>query len=321
MNELQQVYKSLQPPEPAIIPKVMHNCSACKKKAKYQCPKCNEWLCTLQCYKGHNVKCTEEFAKSQTIANMKANKASPADIKSMKKILYEQYNSQNEIDSEEPFDKTREEYLLEEIEKGNITCLDPQEQKEFSKYLKGITHFNDSFDEWTPYWEEEPINIGIQEVCAVKDKLVNQNINFTDEEEYESVLLAKISVLPKFSCIAKKPPSLSILSHLKFIITPFVFFQRVYNGDIEFDCQYIAAVCTRLLLDHPTECTSDGLEYLNAYECEQVKLYSDKVRDDVNKIMAVPVHILSTLFRIYDLMEDGGIKQKLIYFASYVKSK
>ena len=64
---------------------------------------------------------------------------------------------------------------------------------------------------------KEPLNLHIQEVTKTPmEEALKQNLNFA--EDHDSVLLAKISVIPPFNKIKKKPPSESIKKHLTFIL-------------------------------------------------------------------------------------------------------
>ena len=47
-------------------------CGVCARQlAKYSCPRCNSRTCSLECYKAHSPRCTEEFARDSTLDAMK----------------------------------------------------------------------------------------------------------------------------------------------------------------------------------------------------------------------------------------------------------
>ena len=47
-------------------------CGVCARQlSKYGCPRCNARTCSLECYKAHSKRCTEEFARDNTLQAMK----------------------------------------------------------------------------------------------------------------------------------------------------------------------------------------------------------------------------------------------------------
>jgi len=47
-------------------------CGVCARQlSKYGCPRCNARTCSLECYKAHCKRCTEEFARDNTLQAMK----------------------------------------------------------------------------------------------------------------------------------------------------------------------------------------------------------------------------------------------------------
>jgi hypothetical protein len=47
-------------------------CAVCARQlSKYGCPRCNMRTCSLECYKAHSPRCTEEFARDSTLEAMK----------------------------------------------------------------------------------------------------------------------------------------------------------------------------------------------------------------------------------------------------------
>jgi hypothetical protein len=47
-------------------------CLRCTKNfSQYTCPRCNLRYCSLACYKGHSVRCTESFARENVLEEMK----------------------------------------------------------------------------------------------------------------------------------------------------------------------------------------------------------------------------------------------------------
>nr|AAG13436.1 hypothetical protein [Oryza sativa Japonica Group] len=47
-------------------------CRVCQKQfAQYTCPRCNARYCSLPCYKGHSVQCTESFMRENVMDELK----------------------------------------------------------------------------------------------------------------------------------------------------------------------------------------------------------------------------------------------------------
>eukprot|EP00002_Diphylleia_rotans_P039838 TRINITY_DN9337_c0_g1_i1.p1 TRINITY_DN9337_c0_g1~~TRINITY_DN9337_c0_g1_i1.p1 ORF type:complete len:237 (+),score=24.06 TRINITY_DN9337_c0_g1_i1:69-779(+) len=69
--------------------RVCHTCT--RKVSKYMCPRCNAPYCSLECYKNHNVRCTDEFYGSQLKEMLVGVKASPHDRSNMMSILQRDY--------------------------------------------------------------------------------------------------------------------------------------------------------------------------------------------------------------------------------------
>jgi len=139
-------------------PKQNFSCINCKKKAKYQCPKCKSHYCDLLCYKNHNPECSEEFYKEQVTQHLKGQKVSETEIKKMKRILQKYKDENNEDDSISEIDEnirnkqiSRLNELKELLDKGDLTIekLTPEEQLEFQKF---IDQQKENLKPWKPYW-------------------------------------------------------------------------------------------------------------------------------------------------------------------------
>ena len=150
------------------LPKQNFSCIACKKNAKYQCPKCKSYYCDLICYKNHNPECAEEFYKEQVTQHLKGKKVSEAEIKKMKRIL-EKYKDKDVED--EPCTEIEESLLKKKVarlnelkdilEKGELTLekLSPEEQVEFGKF---IDMQKTKWKPWKPYWWREEVYFNVK---------------------------------------------------------------------------------------------------------------------------------------------------------------
>ena len=70
-------------------------CFNCKKKSKYECPKCGEFYCCLKCYKLHDDECVQEFYKEQVIQGLKSRKPSQESKANISEILRKETQETN----------------------------------------------------------------------------------------------------------------------------------------------------------------------------------------------------------------------------------
>lgn len=145
-------------------------CENCNKNLyKYICPKCKIKYCSVECYKSHNVECTEDFYKRNVIEEMKATKEEEKDSTKFRSKLKEMYeridlnndkNSQQDLNSvENVLSKEREKQLksiLKKLENGTFdfsSDLNPSDWKEFQKFMDGyLTTKKNEFLLWEPFW-------------------------------------------------------------------------------------------------------------------------------------------------------------------------
>jgi hypothetical protein len=62
-------------------------CLACGSRARYQCPRCQAFTCSLTCYKKHSLLCLDEFHSSQFRQALTGLKADDESRKSMARVL------------------------------------------------------------------------------------------------------------------------------------------------------------------------------------------------------------------------------------------
>ena len=129
-------------------------CNVCKiNNSKYKCPKCNIFYCSINCYKTHNEKCTEEFYKNNIIEELKATKFSDEEIEKNKAKLKNYYEKLNDIDEKYETENSNEiqeseiehyEEILQKMETNTFnakTDFTSNDWKNFNKFLKYINLF------------------------------------------------------------------------------------------------------------------------------------------------------------------------------------
>lgn len=141
-------------------------CQICKEKnSKYTCPKCKIKYCGVECYKKHNVNCTEDFYKRNVEQVLKNEKVDEAESKKFRRTLKDYYDKIN-LDKEENskgafLSEEREQHLLkllEKIENGNLDMtkdLTPFDWTEFNKFVSGYMENSEEFRIWKPFWESK----------------------------------------------------------------------------------------------------------------------------------------------------------------------
>ena len=86
--------------ESEIYIKNKQKCTFCNnnQEVKYICPKCKIPYCSMECYKKHNEKCTEEFYKSNVIQELKNIKFNEEEKKNFREKLKNYNEKLNLID-------------------------------------------------------------------------------------------------------------------------------------------------------------------------------------------------------------------------------
>ena len=89
--------------------KEKQKCSICNnnQEVKYICPKCKVPYCSMECYKKHNEKYTEEFYKNNVIQELKNTKFNEEEKKIFREKLKNYQEKLNLID--ENYSKIKEE--------------------------------------------------------------------------------------------------------------------------------------------------------------------------------------------------------------------
>lgn len=344
-------------------------CKVCIiKDGKYKCPKCSIFYCSVKCYQSHNLECTESFYEKCVNEELSSRKATPEETKKMKTVL-SQMNSKDNEEEEKEIPKNiikRLKHLNNLIEEGKMTIdiLTPKEQEEMIKYLGKITSFSGDLPEWIPWWDTPIPNLDIEEVESTAQTIEpenNTNLNeMLDYDEYEEmnkpdeqeswepikctsgrfkVVKQRYKVLPEFSkLINGKPVNPIVRYHIINILYPFIFFSRLYNGDLNDDTEKVVNSCwncsdafsgttTQANICSAKIAASMAQEKLAKKEKNLVLIYRCKIMKDIEQIWKSKALLLEGLFRMYDLVhkveessENSKMKNKLIFLLAYIKT-
>ena len=185
-------------------------CSFCNDKVvKYICPKCKIPYCSMECYKKHNEKCTEEFYKNNVIQELKNTKFNEEEKKIFREKLKNYQEKLNLIDENYTQIKNEDNDLsdkkiskYEEIldkmnsDKFNIKYdFTADDWTEFNNFLKNFQN-SEIFKIYKPFWSRESKSLLIfdkeyydsfseKDINNIKNVDLNSFIEFINEEKTE----------------------------------------------------------------------------------------------------------------------------------------
>ena len=185
-------------------------CSFCNdKEVKYICPKCKIPYCSMECYKKHNEKCTEEFYKNNVIQELKNTKFNEEEKKIFREKLknyqeklnlidenYTQIKNEDNDFSDKKISKYEE--ILDKMnsDKFNIKYdFTADDWTEFNNFLKNFQK-SEIFKIYKPFWSRESKSLLIfdkeyydsfseKDINNIKNVDLNSFIEFINEEKNE----------------------------------------------------------------------------------------------------------------------------------------
>ncbi|XP_059607902.1 zinc finger HIT domain-containing protein 2 [Phlebotomus argentipes] len=226
-------------------------CQLCwKAKAKYSCPKCNIFYCSVPCYQSQaHLQCSENFYKEcieEEMATAGNSKRMSESSRKMYEILqrtqdledFEEFGGSGESDLDSD-DDCAELDLASRLD--GVDLNDPEavwskltssEQIEFETIVHGgdITNL---VPVYTPWWTE-----------SQEEKKLVQETSSSSPEIYHPEILSKIKSLKEISV---KPPASCVRHNLTNILAAYAFSVRHFNGDFqsipnEF-CSFLFTIC------------------------------------------------------------------------------
>ncbi|EFJ07159.1 hypothetical protein SELMODRAFT_186341 [Selaginella moellendorffii] len=209
-------------------------CRICQKQyANYTCPRCNLRYCSLQCYKGHSVQCTEAFSRDNVLAEMKNVEVSKETKQNILQALQRQSEDGKEsINDEEEETSISDETLQKLIAGAEVTVADLSldELKAFKRAVASgeLCHL---IEPWEPWWLKpgaKSLTLGSQGNSLV------QPLDSTSNDEQESTNEAPLppsQALPPLSHLSKLDPSPLLPVHLIDLLYSYCFVMRLYNGE------------------------------------------------------------------------------------------
>ncbi|KAH9293230.1 hypothetical protein KI387_041563, partial [Taxus chinensis] len=237
----------------------------CQKQfSQYTCPRCNVRYCSLACYKGHSLRCTESFMRDNVMDEFHQMEPSSETKQRMLEIL-KRFHSESDDSCCEMEDHDEDDFPLstetiQKIVEGCDVSLDDLSLKERKDFLRAVVSGNLSHmvKPWEPWWLKPRVN---------KISLSNQGTQLVQpldtSEDHMSAELSTGDAYPDNSGPSDIPagpenplssvrkltstePSPLLVVHLVDVIYSYCFTLRFFNGDWKSDSLDAAMVCLSL---------------------------------------------------------------------------
>lgn len=202
----------------------------CNSTAKYVCPRCNCFYCSLICYKSElHLKCSEAFYKDCVIAEMQLENNGPDSQKKMIEIL-SRFNVQQakEEEESESLDSDDEADLHERLKDINLDnpdslwkCLTESEKQEFEELVHN-GNITSVVPVWEPWWNFRKKKVLIEELNSVSQ---------SDSEKFISKC-PKIKIdVPQLSQLLRQTPSPHVKWNIANVLSAYCYITQYFNGE------------------------------------------------------------------------------------------
>ncbi|XP_026424452.1 zinc finger HIT domain-containing protein 2-like [Papaver somniferum] len=250
--------KSSEPFDALTANKII--CRVCQKQfSQYTCPRCNLRYCSLQCYKGHSLQCTESFMRENVMAEL--NQTQPDDNSKQKMLdILKRFHSEEESiegmdhsDNDDNDDHTLSEETVQKILSGNQVSLDDLSPEEVQQFQRAVAsgELSKLIKPWNPWWFNLSAKIisfsreGTQLVKPLQQQALPLHDTLEGGQSTE-VPPGPENPLPPINKLSSTNPSPLLSVHLIDIIYSYCFTLRLYNGDWKSDAFDAATVVLSL---------------------------------------------------------------------------
>ncbi|KAJ4803525.1 HIT zinc finger family protein [Rhynchospora pubera] len=213
-------------------------CRVCQKQfSQYTCPRCNIRYCSLPCYKGHSLWCTESFMRDNVMDELQQMQPEEETKRKMMDILKRFHSEgEDEVSSDNEDEPMLSEELIQKVISGDeirLEDLSPEEIKRFKRALAS-GELSKLIEPWTPWWTKssaKSISLGhggrqlITQINTEPDP--SNNAAPVDEE----IPPGPDSPLPQLNQLTRSEPSPFLAVHLVDVLYGYCFTLRLYNGD------------------------------------------------------------------------------------------
>ncbi|OEL32403.1 hypothetical protein BAE44_0006578 [Dichanthelium oligosanthes] len=215
-------------------------CRVCQKQfAQYTCPRCNARYCSLPCYKGHSVQCTESFMRENVMDELKQMQPEDESKKKMLDIL-KRLHLEEEMESDGEDESILSEELIQKVMSGEEIKLEDLTDDEIKQFRQALAsgELSKMIEPWTPWWKKpsarsislSPDGSQLIRQVSVEDTATSDPM--TDQEpSINEIPEGPESPLPSLKQLTRAEPSPLLAVHLVDILYSYCFTLRLYNGD------------------------------------------------------------------------------------------
>ncbi|CAD5170448.1 unnamed protein product [Musa acuminata subsp. malaccensis] len=207
-------------------------CRVCQKQfSQYTCPRCNSRYCSLQCYKRHNLRCTESFTRENVMEELKQVQPDEETKRKMLDIL-KRFHSEEEMSSDDEEESTLSEEIIQKVLSGQEVVLEDLSPKELKQFRRVIAsgELSKLIEPWTPWWRQpsaRSISLSPEGCQLVKPvELANG-----PEDNIAENPVGPESPLPPLRQLIRGDPSPFLAVHVVDVLYSYCFTLRLYNGD------------------------------------------------------------------------------------------
>ncbi|CAN6289012.1 unnamed protein product [Urochloa humidicola] len=215
-------------------------CRVCQKQfAQYTCPRCNSRYCSLPCYKGHSLQCTESFMRENVMDELKQMQPEDESKKKMLDIL-KRLHLEEEMESDGEDESVLSEELIQKVMSGEEIKLEDLSDDEIKGFRQALAsgQLSKMIEPWTPWWKKpsaRSISLspdGSQLIRQVSEEDTSISDPMIDEEtSINEIPEGPESPLPSLKQLTRVEPSPLLAVHLVDILYSYCFTLRLYNGD------------------------------------------------------------------------------------------
>ncbi|EAY79233.1 hypothetical protein EE612_052336 [Oryza sativa] len=216
-------------------------CRVCQKQfAQYTCPRCNARYCSLPCYKGHSVQCTESFMRENVMDELKQMQPEDESKKKMLDILKRFHLEEEDMDSEGEDESILSEELIQKVMSGDEIKLEDLSDDEIKRFRQALAsgELSKMIEPWTPWWKKpsaRSISLspdGSQLIRQVSVEDTDTSDPMADpESSISEIPEGPESALPSLKQLTRAEPSPLLAVHLVDILYSYCFTLRLHNGD------------------------------------------------------------------------------------------
>ncbi|KAL6642814.1 hypothetical protein ACP70R_020995 [Stipagrostis hirtigluma subsp. patula] len=215
-------------------------CRVCQKQfAQYTCPRCNSRYCSLPCYKGHSVQCTESFMRENVMDELKQMQPEDESKKKMLDIL-KRLHLEEEMESDGEDESMMSEELIQKVMSGKEIKLEDLSDDEIKRFRQALAsgELSKMIEPWTPWWKKpsarsiylSPDGSQLIKQVSLEDAATSDPMT-DDEPSINEIPEGPDSPLPSLKQLTRAEPSPLLAVHLVDILYSYCFTLRLYNGD------------------------------------------------------------------------------------------